>query len=137
MIESLENITEEIDMTIANQLFEYHNKKEFGASSFGRDILQIDGKNILCWFGEYEKGYTIKKTLCDLNRGNKYDLIELYIEFGLIKDGCDVLNISNDDVLFYDISHNSNYTAHIFCHNKINNVMTLVAQYDGKLEGII
>jgi hypothetical protein len=137
MIESLENITDGIDMTITNQLFEYNSKKEFGASSFGRDVLQINGKNILCWFGEYEKGYTIKKTLCDLKCGDKYDLIELYIEFGLVKDDSDTLNISDNDVSFYDVQNNCDYVAHIFCYNKINNVMTLVAKYDGKLEGII
>jgi len=88
-IEHLKELTDEIDQTICHKLFKYHKPTHFGATSFGNELVDFSGCTKLCWFGEYDMGYTLLVNIGKHASGTQFDLIKVYIDFGEYIDNQD------------------------------------------------
>lgn len=108
-IEILQNMTDEIDQTICSRMFSYHKVMHFGATSFGKDIVNIDGRKVLCWYGEYDMGYALKVNLGKSTIGTTFDFIKVMIEFGTVFD---------THIDFVNIENKSEYVLHISMYNQ-------------------
>ena len=81
-IDYLKELTDEIDQTICHKLFKYHKPTHFGATSFGNEEVEFNGSNKICWFGEYDMGYTLLVDIGKNTKGTQFDFIKVCIDFG-------------------------------------------------------
>jgi hypothetical protein len=124
-IETIEEITFELHSKICSKLFSC-SRKDDGPISFGKDVFIFNGKNKLCWFGEYQPNnkYLLLKNMGTLQKNSTVDYIEVFIELAEIKTNVNISLLNDDlsqyDIEFIDYNKYENYIIHIDCYNKIN-----------------
>lgn len=106
-IEHLRELTDEIDQTICHKLFTYHKPSHFGATSFGNEMIDFSGSEKLCWFGEYDMGYTLLVDIGNSKKGTCFDFIKVCIEIDQPNDYLLQITMYNQKIKSNDWSENN------------------------------